>query len=106
MIRFIFRFVGLIALALAFILLIYDGTKSIAGNNLYLTSVRALWDLINAGSLARLKPMLEPYGNGYLWDPMMLGFLSAPSWAVLGGVGIVFIVLGRKKKPLIGYARP
>jgi hypothetical protein len=106
MIRFLFRFVGLISLALAFILLIYDGTKSIAGNNLYLTSVRALWDLINAGSLARLKPMLEPYANGYLWDPMMLGFLSAPSWAVLGGVGIVFILLGRRKKPLIGYARP
>jgi hypothetical protein len=106
MIRFLFRFVGLVSLALAFILLIYDGTKSIAGNNLYLTSVRALWDLINAASLARLKPAIEPYANGYLWDPMMLGFLSAPSWAVLGIVGIVFIVFGRKKKPLIGYARP
>jgi hypothetical protein len=68
--------------------------------------VRALWDLFNAASLARLKPLIEPYANGYLWDPLMLGFLSTPSWAVLGGVGIVFILLGRRKKPLIGYARP
>jgi hypothetical protein len=106
MIRFLFRLVGLVCLAAAFILVIYDGTKSIAGNNLFLTSVRTLWDLINAGSLARLKPLLVPYANGYLWDPLMVGFLSTPSWVVLGGVGIILLLLGRKKKPLIGYARP
>ncbi|HZQ13948.1 MAG TPA: hypothetical protein VFB31_14175 [Pseudolabrys sp.] len=106
MIRFLFRFAGLICLALAFILAIYDGTKSIAGNNLYLTSVRALWDLVNAGSLARLQPVIQRYAEGYLWDPVMVGFLSAPSWAVLGGLGILLILLGRRKKPLIGYARP
>jgi hypothetical protein len=106
MIRFLFRFVGLICLAAAFILVIYDGTKSIAGNNLYLTSVRALWDLINAGSLAHLKPLIVPYANGYLWDPVMVTFLQAPSWGVLGVLGIFLILLGRKKKPLIGYARP
>ncbi len=80
MIRFLFRFVGVLCLAAAFILVIYDGTKSIAGNNLYLTSVRALWDLINAGSLAELKPLIQPYANGVLWDPMMLTLLAAPSW--------------------------
>jgi hypothetical protein len=106
MIRFLFRLVGLICLAAAFILVIYDGTKSIAANNLFLTSVRTLWDLINAGSLARLKPLIVPYANGYLWDPVMVGFLSAPSWVVLGAVGIVLILLGRRKRPLIGYARP
>ena len=106
MIRFLFRFFGLICLAAAFVLVIYDGTKSIAGDNLYLTSVRALWDLINAASLARLKPLIVPYANGVLWDPVMLTFLSAPSWSVLGVLGIIFVLLGRKKKPLIGYARP
>jgi hypothetical protein len=106
MIRFLFRFIGLICLAAAFVLVIYDGTKSIAGNNLYLTSVQTLWDLINAGSLAHLKPLIQRYANGFLWDPVMLTFLAAPSWVVLGIVGIILILLGRKKKPLIGYARP
>ena len=36
----------------------------------------------------------------------MLTFLAAPSWAVLGFLGIIFVLLGRRKKPLIGYARP
>jgi hypothetical protein len=106
MIRFLFRFIGVLCLAAAFILVIYDGTKSIAGNSLYLTSVRALWDLINAGSLAQLKPQIQSYANGLLWDPVMLALLAAPSWSVLGILGIIFVLVGRKKKPLIGYARP
>jgi hypothetical protein len=106
MIRFFFRSLGLICLAGAFILVIYDGTKSIAGNRLYVTSVRALWDLINAGSLANLKPLIQPYAHGMLWDPVMLIFLAAPSWAVLAFLGVIFILLGKKKKPLIGYVRP
>jgi len=105
MIRFLFRLIGLICLAAAFILVIYDGTRSIAANNLYLTSVRTLWELINAGSLAKLRPLIEPYGGGILWDPVAVGILAAPSWGLLCGFGILFILLGRRKRPLIGYAR-
>ncbi len=105
MIRFLFRFIGLICLAAAFILVIYDGTRSIAANNLYLTSVRTLWELINAGSLAKLKPLIEPYGGGILWDPVAVSILAAPSWGLLCSFGILLILLGRRKKPLIGYAR-
>jgi hypothetical protein len=32
--------------------------------------------------------------------------LAAPSWCLFGVLGIVLILLGRKKKPLIGYVRP
>jgi len=106
MIRFFLRFIGLICLAAAFILLIYDGTKSIAGNALFLTSVRTLWELINAGSLAKLEPVIRSYAGGYLWDPLTVTVLAAPSWSLLGIFGILFLMLGRKKKPLIGYVRP
>ena len=105
MIRFLLRFIGLICLAAAFILVIYDGTKSIAGNRLFITSLRTLWELINAGSLQKLKPLIEPYAGGLLWDPAMVAILAAPSWALLGGFGILLLLLGRPKKPLIGYQR-
>jgi len=105
MIRFVLRFIGLICLAAAFILLIYDGTKSIAGNRLFLTSVRTVWELFNAASLAKLEPTIQSYVGGYLWDPVMVAILAAPSWGVLGVLGILFLLLGRRKKPLIGYAR-
>jgi len=106
MIRFFLRFIGLICLAAGFILLVYDGTKSIAGNALFLTSVRALWELSNTGSLAKLEPVIRNYAGGYLWDPLAVTILAAPSWSLLGIFGVLFLLLGRKKKPLIGYARP
>lgn len=105
MIRFLLRAIGLIALAAAFILVIYDGTRSIAGNALSQTSVRALWQLINPASFASIEPLIKPYAGGFLWDPVMVTFLSAPAWAVLGVFGIVLILLGRRRRPLIGYAR-
>ncbi len=55
-------------------------------------------------SLAKLKPLIEPYAGGLLWDPVMVSVLAAPAWSLLGVVGILLLLLGRKKKPLIGYA--
>ena len=106
MIRFLLRSLGLWILAAGFVFFVYDGTKSIAGNRLFLTSVRTLWELVNAGSLAKLEPAIRPFAGGYLWDPVLVTVLAAPSWGLLGFFGILFLVLGRKKKPLIGYARP
>ena len=106
MIRFLFRLFGLICLAAAFLLIVYDGTKSIAANQLHFTSVRMFWDLVNAASLAKLKPLILPYAHGYLWDPVMLAILAAPAWSLFGILGILLILAGRRRKPLIGYVRP
>jgi len=105
MIRFLLRFLGLICLAAAFILAIYDGTRSIAANRIFLTSVRTLWELINAGSLTQMKPLLSPYAGGMLWDPGLVSILNAPAFTLLACLGVVLLMLGRRRKPLIGYAR-
>ena len=109
MIRFLFRFLGLLCLAGAFILVVYDGTKSIAGSQLYFTSVQVLWQLMNPASLAGFmqdtKPLIAPYAGGMLWDPGVLAILAAPAWGLLGVLGVLFLLFGRRRKPLIGYAR-
>jgi hypothetical protein len=105
MIRFLFRSIGFFALAAAFLLVIYDGPKSIAGNAFFVTSVRTLWETINAASLQNLRPLIEGKLGHFAWDPAFVAFLDAPSWAILGGLGVIFILMGRKRRPLIGYAR-
>jgi uncharacterized membrane protein YuzA (DUF378 family) len=35
----------------------------------------------------------------------LIAVLGALSWALLGLFGILCLLLGRRKKPLIGYAR-
>jgi hypothetical protein len=105
MIRFLFRFLGLLCLALAFILLVYDGTKSIADQKwFYITTVNDLWVGLDQNSLMRLKPAVERL-SAWLWDPVMIKILNAPSELVLAIIGTVLILLGRKKRRLIGYAR-
>lgn len=105
MIRFLFRFIGLMLIALAFILFVYDGTRSIAGNKIFITQVGDVWSNVHQNSLLLLQPAIERHVAVWLWDPVVLTVLTAPSWLVLAIIGALLILLGRKKKPLIGYAR-
>lgn len=105
MIRFLFRVIGFLSLATAFLLVITDGTRSIGDSRVTITSVRGLWELLNATSLQTLRPLIEGRLGPYAWDPVFSYFLNAPSWAVFGILGIILILLGRKRRPLIGYAR-
>ena len=59
MIRFVFRFIGLVVLALGFIFLVYDGTKSIADQTLVISSVSSTWANMHQSSLAALQPAVE-----------------------------------------------
>ncbi len=104
MIRFLLRFVGLILLASAFVFFVYDGTKSIADQRWYVTKVAEVWATFHESSLAQVRPALEGLAT-WLWDPLASGILDAPMCVILVIVGTLLLVLGRKRRPLIGYAR-
>jgi hypothetical protein len=105
MIRFLFRTLGLLFLAAAFVFLVYDGTKSIAANALVYTKVNEVWTLLHAASLQQLQPLIERNASPWLWDQVAVTVLNAPAFVALGIVGAILVLLGRRKKPLIGYAR-
>lgn len=105
MIRFVFRFVGLCLLATAFVFFVYDGTKSIANQQLIYIKVNDVWAIIDQTSLAVLQPVILRHAPQWVWDPVTTSILNAPTWLVLGILASFLILLGRKKKPLIGYAR-
>ena len=104
MIRFLLRFIGLCLLATAFVLLVYDGTRSIANQHLVYTPVAQAWADVDQTSLNRLQDLLKQKA---VWaDPYTQAFFNqVPAWAVLAVLALILILLGRKKKPLIGYAR-
>ncbi len=108
MIRFVFRFVGLWILAAAFVALIRDGTIAIASNTLDLTKLGRLgddWNNIPGASLDSLNALTDRYLGASVWEFISAYILGAPTWVVLGIVGSIFILIGRRKKPLIGYGR-
>lgn len=104
MIRFLLRFLGLLLLALAFIFVIYDGMKSIADRTFYATAIGQFWTEVHASSLQAAQASVERL-SATLWSMAISPLLEQPAAAVFGVLGAILIVLGRKKKPLIGYAR-
>src|SRR6516225_8142330 len=106
MIRFVLRFIGLLSLALGFIFLVHDGTKSIADQTVYISSVGSTWSNIHQNSLTALQPEVERRAGAWVWQGLVQPyFLDQPVSLVLAIIGAILILLGRKKKPLIGYAR-
>ncbi|HMK70618.1 MAG TPA: hypothetical protein VEJ37_01240 [Xanthobacteraceae bacterium] len=104
MIRFLLRFVGLCSLAAAFVFFVYDGTKSIANQRLLYIKVGEVWAIVDQNSLNLAQNWLKQRA-GWAWDPYVLGIFDLPTWVVLGILAMILIALGRKKRPLIGYAR-
>ena len=105
MIRFVFRFIGLWILAAGFVALVRDGTKSIAGNAVFITRLADDWNNIQASSLESLKTLVERYTGDSGWEIVSIYLLAAPTWLVLGILGSILILIGRKKRALIGYGR-
>src|SRR4051794_16509076 len=98
MIRALFRLLGLLLLAGGFILLIYDGARSIADKTVKIYKFSEAWSDLNQSSLIALQPAIERHAGAWLWDPVIVTLLAQPVWLVLGLVGIVLLLLGRKKK--------
>ena len=104
MIRFFLRFLGIWILAAGFVLVVYDGTKSIANHDLVYSKVGDVWAIVDQSSLTSAQAWLKQK-LAFAWDPYVERSFDLPAWAVIGVVAAFLIVLGRKKKPLIGYAR-
>jgi hypothetical protein len=104
MIRFLLRFLGLCLLATAFVFFVYDGTKSIANHDLVYSKVGDVWAIVDQNSLNMAQAWLKQK-LAWAWDPYVQRSFDLPAWAVIGVIAAILILLGRKKKPLIGYAR-
>ena len=105
MVRFLFRLLGLVALATGFIFVVYDGMKTIADQGLFISRFGDVWNAVHGASQQALQGWVIAHGAPWVWDPGMVKVLAAPMWLVLLIVGGILLLLGRRKRPLIGYAR-
>lgn len=104
MIRGFFRLIGLLLLVFGFLSLVYDGARTIADQTLRITRLGELWNDINQASQKSFQAMVEGF-SPLLWNSVMKVILNQPAWAVIGIFGIALLLLFRRSRPLIGYAR-
>lgn len=97
MIRFLFRLLGFLILAAGFVALVIDGTRSIASGSIDLTSTGTSWAAASPKSLQSARDLLGAGGEGAL---NLL--LAQPTAAVLVVIGILFMLIGRRRRRPVG----
>ena len=104
MIRGFFRLIGLLLLACGFVFMVYDGARWVADQSLRFTRFGQFWNDVNQASQQAFRTWVEGKAP-WLWTWFVKLVLDQPVFAVLGVLGILLMLLFRRRKPLIGYGR-
>ena len=93
--RLVFRIAGTWLIGLAFVLLVVDGTKSLAANGVILTTLGDAWSGLHRSSLVAFGALSEGQVFTGLFDQVLTQALTWPAFAVAGVPGILLLLLGR-----------
>lgn len=102
MIRFLFRLLSMIALAVAVILAVLDATRSIAANALVTTPLGESWLSALPKSLETFQSMVENSLGQTMWNGIVLYLLTLPGFAVFAALALIFFAIGRRRVRRIG----
>ena len=98
MIRFLLRFVGIWLLAGGFVALVLDGVRSIASSEIVMTPLGVAWLAISEDSLMHVQELVNAKLPAGSWDLVMAPLLQAPLFAVLAALGLLLMLIGRRKE--------
>lgn len=96
--RLVLRILGTWLIGLALVLLVIDGTKSLAANDLVLTAFGQAWSQVHQPSLDAVSGFFESRFFADLLRVALANILTYPAFAVLAVPGIVFALLGRRPR--------
>lgn len=96
--RIALRIVGTWLIGLALVLLVIDGTKSLAADRVVTTSLGDIWTQIHAGSLEAVRAFFSSRFFADLLFSTLDALLTYPAFAVIGVPGIVLALLGRRPR--------
>jgi hypothetical protein len=96
--RLVLRIVGTWLIGLALIILVIDGTKSLAANEFIFTDLAKTWMQVHPASLASVEEFFESRFFAALLDGALKALLTYPAFAVIGVPGVLFALLGRRPR--------
>lgn len=103
MIRFAARFLGYCLIAIGFASLVIDGTVSIAAGALRRSALGAVLDQAVPDYLAELHAASDRVFGPAVWSDGAARLLAVPAFAAFTLMGLVFVLLGRRPRPSIGF---
>lgn len=104
MIRFISRLLGFMLLVAGFVMLIVDGVRAIADNNLFFTPLGRALSVLIPGYYSQIEPLAVEKIGPYFWDPVLVNLFEAPAFAAAAALGVLLLWLGRCPAEPIGFS--
>ena len=102
--RFLVRFVGLLALAGAFAAAVIDGARWVVDGTFAPTSTGAAIYWLSPRALATVQTFVESRLGPWAWNDVLLRALLAPAFLALTLVSAFFFFLSRPPPPEIGHS--
>jgi hypothetical protein len=95
----VIRFVGAVLVLAACVALGMDLWQSYAtGGGFHLAALGERWYQLAPGSLNLSQAVIQRYVSPQLWDPVLVTVLLWPAALVLGGLGVVVVLVGARRR--------
>ena len=98
MIRFLFRFLATVSLAVAVVIAVLDATRTVAAGNWVLTPLGTSWLAVSPDTLEKTQSTIETYLHPALWDPVALAVLKLPGFIIFAVLALLLYAIGRRPK--------
>lgn len=102
MIRFLFRLLAMLALAVAVIMATLDATRTVAAKMLVTTPLRDSWTSAWPDGLEGLQAFLQTKVHAFAWDPVAVTVLALPGFIVFAVLAFLLYAIGRRPERRIG----
>jgi hypothetical protein len=97
MARAVARILGFLSFCAGMVIGVLDGTRAIAADSLELTPFGAAILWLFPRQFPFLEVAIRQNIHPLLWDPLLLTLFLLPAVAVLFGLGMLLLILGRDK---------
>jgi hypothetical protein len=98
MIRFLFRLLATLSLAVAVIMAVLDATRSVAAGSLVTTPLGTSWLAVSPATLESTQAGVESWLHPALWDPAAIFILKMPGFVVFGVLALLLYAVGRRPR--------
>ncbi len=92
------RWLGMIILIVALVVAVFDIIHYVGAGGDFPRAVGDWWFRLHSDSLLIAQPAIERHVLPALWDPVILTILQWPLAIVLAAIGVVFILLGQRRR--------
>jgi hypothetical protein len=98
------RFLAGVLLLTAVLAAVYDGTRTLAADRLVTTSAGEHWGKLAPSSLKGAQAFVQRTTHPLVWDTLVRPPLALPTWALLGGLGLLLAYAGRRRRRVNVFA--